>query len=74
MTKHTSNDADLRALRLWHWRQVTANRLAARMHMVEGNRGLAAARNKTADQHVKFVQILNDFFPVGDNAEGDDRG
>lgn len=45
----------LRALRLWHWQQYQAER----------------RQMQAGTFHLKQVQLLNDFFPIGDTAEGD---
>lgn len=50
----------LRALRLWHWRQLQAA-------MSPDNHGAA---NKSF--HLIAVMTLNNFFPTGDDAEEDD--
>jgi len=49
----------LRALRLWHWNEL-------QKALMPDNNGRI---NKT--QHIKFIQTLNDFFPIGDTAEKD---
>lgn len=63
----------LRELRLWHWRQALQCRRNAKVDR-EGECPLIEYINLMeahANQHIKFVQTLNDFFPVGDTAEGD---
>jgi hypothetical protein len=70
----------LRALRLWHWREALKWRDSARrigLELYEHEKktdGRYTYQNGLADQHIKFVQTLNDFFPVGDNAESDAIG
>lgn len=61
--------AALRMLRLWHWQQVVMRRRFA-----NGERLTQRYRdmeNSAADQHLAFVQTLNNFFPAGDTAERD---
>lgn len=59
----------LRALRLWHYRQLlAARRMAQRVPSVE-----AVRYNAEASTHLGFVQSLNDFFANGDTAEHDDQ-
>jgi hypothetical protein len=58
----------LRELRLWHWKQVLIWRDLAKY---ASSRHFADSYNKAADEHIKFVQTLNDFFDVGDTAEKD---
>ena len=55
--KNTSNLIALRELRLYHWQTALYFR--------------SLDLNESADFHIGFVQILNDFFPVGDTAEHD---
>lgn len=70
----------LRALRLWHWRTalaIRANANAVRQtswykRKPDRYEPRAKAEDDAADQHITFVQTLNDFFPTGDSAEGDD--
>ena len=47
----------LRELSLYHWRTALYYR--------------AQDLNESANFHIGFVQLLNDFFPVGDTAEQD---
>lgn len=54
----------LRELRLWHWKEAQRWRRDADDYV----EGLA---DKQAGKHLKFVQTLNDFFPIGDTAEND---
>jgi hypothetical protein len=71
----------LRELRLWHWSQVVMNRqlAASTWQKIQARdlpnepwiRKTARAYDRNADTHLKFVQVLNDFFPVGDTAEND---
>lgn len=56
----------LRELRSWHAAQVTQNRgLAKRVACGK----LAEAYDAQANQHLRYVQTLNDFFPAGDYCE-----
>lgn len=60
--------APLRGLRLYHWLEVVEyRRLAADYPRTD----LIRCYNAKADMHLKFVQTLNEFFPVGDTAEQD---
>lgn len=73
----------LRKLRLWHWGQVlywrelqrrandTADRLADRWTLAAPWAKLANERAGHAMQHLSAVQLLNEFFPIGDTAEVD---
>lgn len=66
---------ELRALRLWHWRQAMQCRKSAReaRERIDGVMlGLEEVFDRAADDHIKFVQTLNIFFAVGDTAEHDD--
>lgn len=65
----------LRELRLWHWNKVLTNS----RYIVWCNRQgrpyteSQSYKLKVMDHanHMRFVQTLNDFFPVGDTAEKD---
>lgn len=60
----------LRALRLYHWRQVM--RLAAlRTSATVPSEAGAKLRDEQYDMHMKAVQSLNDLFSVADTAERD---
>lgn len=70
----------LRALRLWHWRMAMRHR--ALQHEVEAilvttnSSSLKSAVKTYADAasvHLHAVQTLNEFFPIGDTAEADDK-
>lgn len=61
----------LRALRLWHWRECLSIRDTAQQ--LDGPEWLKDNMNLDADFHLAQVQLLNEFFPVGDTAEGDDK-
>mgnify|MGYP003577262532 CR=1 FL=1 len=61
----------LRALRLWHWRQCLMNRTGA--ESITYDSPVKDTLNLHADFHLAQVQLLNEFFPVGDTAEGDDK-
>lgn len=61
---------ELRALRLWHWKQA----MDARQDTRDAERYRPYAIRifeATVGFHIKAVQTLNDFFPVGDTAEDD---
>lgn len=64
--------SDMRKLRLWHWKQVIINREVAN----EGCGCLQCSavkhiHDRIADQHIGYVQTLNNFFESGDTAERD---
>ena len=62
----------LRALRLWHWNEAMRQRRRTKGAKRAGEHTDESRRfDQRAGQHIKFVQTLNDFFPVGDNAEQD---
>lgn len=66
--------ARLRALRLWHWKQVVDLRKAQNRFIRENTTGsLIRAEQKKirANMHIGFVQTLNEFFEPGDTADGD---
>jgi hypothetical protein len=65
-----ATERNMRALRLWHYKQMTTNRELAKnaVATMTGQKYSLAA-----DTHLKFVQHLNDFFPAGDDAENDAR-
>jgi hypothetical protein len=52
--------ATLREMRLWHWRQMLQHRALAKL----GPRDVAAGFDESANRHMRFVQALNDAFPV----------
>lgn len=60
--------ATLREMRLWHWRQMLQHRALAKL----GPRDVAAGFDESANRHMRFVQALNDAFPVEDTAERDE--
>lgn len=60
----------LRALRLWHYRQLVDCRRAASKAETPY---FAERCNAEAATHLGFVQSLNDFFEMGDTAEADDQ-
>lgn len=63
----------LRNLRLWHWSMVSYHRsTAVDMRRREDRMG-GVYHDAQANFHLKAVQTLNDFFPVGDTAEQDAR-
>lgn len=59
----------LRALRLWHWQAV----LRLRVYAADADMRKSDSEhyNKRANFHLMQVQLLNDFFPIGDTAEHD---
>jgi hypothetical protein len=59
----------LRELRLWHWQQCLTHRKAAQGARTQSFRDL---ENTAADEHIRAVQTLNEFFATGDTAERDD--
>lgn len=59
---------DVRGLRLWHWVQMINRRNLAEGATMKYFKDLD---NRFADFHLKQVQTLNMFFPVGDTAEQD---
>lgn len=70
--------AQLRALRLWHWQGVMYRRNAQRFYEDRAKspntpkaKENAEWQERQANFHMKQVQLLNDFFPVGDTAEID---
>ena len=62
----------LRALRLWHWRGVLYRRNAQQFYEAKGNATSAQWQEQQANFHMRAVQTLNDFFPMGETAEQDD--
>lgn len=58
----------LRELRLWHWNQAMHYYSLAN-HIKPGVERISPI--DTADQHMKFVETLNNFFSVDDIAEKD---
>ena len=62
----------LRNLRLWHWREAMHYRKRAKVWRQRGKSDMEREMDERANQHIKFVQTLNDFFPMGDTAEQDD--
>lgn len=65
--------AKLRALRLWHWRRVLEQRSNQQLCFNDKAYKLSRSYEVSADFHLAQVQLLNEFFPVGDTAEGDDK-
>lgn len=64
----------LRPVRLYHWMQVLAARKRADDNRrMQSNLGewLAATHDKIANEHLGFVQSMNEFFDIGDTAEAD---
>lgn len=62
----------LRDIRLFHWREAMRMRRRAKGYTAKGNNAVAKALNKQANKHTRYVQVLNDHFPIGDTAERDD--
>lgn len=65
--------AKLRALRLWHWQGVLYNRKLANYYANIRNAAATESRQKKANFHLSQVQLLNDFFQMGDTAENDNE-
>ena len=65
----------LRALRVWHWREAMRLRKKANRQADKGvaDETTIHANNEKADYHIKQVQLLNEFFGIGDTAEADDK-
>lgn len=65
----STTEADMRALRLWHWQQVRR----ATQQMEDGRCSPHTRKdaNKAWTFHMGAVQTLNEFFPVTDTAEND---
>lgn len=62
---------DLRELRKYHWEECLYMRKRARIMRERNNESVAKALDAVASKHMGFVQFLNDYFPIGDTAEGD---
>jgi len=58
----------LREMRLWHWKQA---RGASHVMDSRANRFERENARDNWNLHMRFVQLLNDFFPMGDTAERD---
>lgn len=79
MQKHLETlQPGLRALRLWHWQQVIEERGTQRFgekfaqaFQLEGSKEAIKLIEDKIAWHLSCVQTLNDFFPIGDTAEGD---
>ena len=65
----TEQVAGLRALRLYHYLAMVQLRAYANDDALEPNH--RKHYNKRANVHLGFVQTLNDYFEIGDTAEGD---
>ncbi len=61
----------LRPVRLYHWRAVIRARNHANACHREGKHGPAKKYEERLAIHMKHVQALNSFFPVGDTADND---
>jgi hypothetical protein len=73
----------LRKLRLWHWQGVMHHRAREKQYHTYAREGAPKLRERNvrsaeyhynaANFHTKQVQMLNEFFPIGDTAEKDLR-
>lgn len=61
----------LRPVRLYHWRAVVRARRHADACKKERKFGAAKKYEARLAIHMKLVQALNSFFPVGDTADND---
>jgi hypothetical protein len=61
----------LRALRLWHWRELLDNRAKANYFRKDGQEEITKLFDDAANVHLAAVQTLNDLFPMGETAESD---
>jgi hypothetical protein len=61
----------LRPVRLYHWRAVVRARTHANACHREGKHGAAKRYEDRLALHMKHVQALNSFFPIGDTADND---
>lgn len=63
----------LRPIRLYHWVKVLKHRQIARDASGSSNLGnrIADSHDKIANEHLGFVQSMNEFFEIGDTAEAD---
>ncbi|MDE4917762.1 hypothetical protein ACUXAV_005106 [Cupriavidus metallidurans] len=61
----------LRPVRLYHWRAVVRARNHANACHREGKHGAAKQYEERLALHMKHVQALNSFFPIGDTADND---
>lgn len=60
---------ELRAVRLWHWRQLLDGR---RVELALERMGADPhAAHQASNFHLRAVQSLNEFFAIGDTAERD---
>lgn len=67
----TFNIAAIRNLRLYHWREVLNWR---KYEQSKTDPRIKLRTEKKIGFHLKQVQALNDFFPIGDTAEKDHIG
>lgn len=58
----------VRHLRLWHWRQAMRHRA---YEQSKDDPAIKMRAEKKIGFHLKQVQLLNDFFAMGDTAERD---
>lgn len=63
----------MRPIRLYHWVKVLKHRQISRDASGSSNLGnrIADSHEKIANQHLGFVQALNEYFEIGDTAERD---
>lgn len=62
---------NLRPVRVYHWRAVCRARKHATACQREGKHGPAKKYEERLAVHMKHVQALNAFFPLGDTADND---
>lgn len=60
--------SEVRDLRLWHWQELLKCR---KVQAGAANTALWHNYEKLVSHHMRAVQTLNSFFPVGDTAERD---
>lgn len=61
----------LRPVRLYHWRAVVRAEGHAAACRKDRKHRAAKQYEERAANHMKHVQALNEFFPVGDTADND---
>lgn len=59
----------LRALRVYHWQKASEHRHMSNVKPMYPH--IAKWHVEQADFHIKQVQLLNEFFEIGDTAESD---
>ncbi len=62
---------DIRELRLFLWEECMFNRQTARIMRERNLVDSALTIDAHADKYIRHIQVLNDFFPLGDTAEQD---